>query len=158
MNDTITKERILQIRELARTGRGEVPFTASEMRALCEMALTPAIEWHDASEPPTAFLTNGEGYFLVVDSDCDVAFAAYYFVNHSHHVVMCPDATAQNNFTACESCSNGEGHRITGWFEIDELDDNNLYAPLDLEGPHAIRKWALSPVNPLKEQSEVSHG
>lgn len=43
MADTITRERILQIRELARSGKGAVPFTASELRALCDLALAAPV-------------------------------------------------------------------------------------------------------------------
>lgn len=53
MADTITRKRILQIRELARTGRGEVPFTASEMRAMCELALMAVPLPGTVTIPPT---------------------------------------------------------------------------------------------------------
>jgi hypothetical protein len=52
MTDAITRERILQIRELARSGRGEVPFTASELRALCELALAAQLAIADAAPNP----------------------------------------------------------------------------------------------------------
>lgn len=38
----LTKERIEEFRELARTGKGEVNFSAADMRDLCDLALIGA--------------------------------------------------------------------------------------------------------------------
>jgi hypothetical protein len=89
------------------------------------------VKWNDASVlPPVKH--GDDGYYLVAIKSGGRAFGAYYMNERKLQYEDCPTATKENNWATCESCENGDGHSVTGWFdergEEDESKFFELYA------------------------------